>query len=216
MHHSYLHAALLATGLALGGAAHAAQACGDIGAELATMASVDQAIRGRIDFLDEGSAAQRKLYEQMALVDRTNTQRLKAILARCGWPSKQHGERAPHDAWLLAQHADHDLAFQKKVLALIEEAAAASGEALDRNFAYLYDRVAVAEKRPQRYGTQMIAPDSKPCALDFAPFDDRAKVDERRARLNLPPLESYRRMGLEMAHCPVAGIPATSHYPQAD
>jgi len=214
MQSTYLRAALSMAGLALAGAVHAAEPCGDIAANLAAMTSADQAIRNRIDFLDQGSPAQRKLSGHMALVDRTNTERLKAIVARCGWPvMEQHGKQAADDAWLLAQHADHDLAFQKRALALIEEAATARGERVDRNFAYLYDRVAVAEKRPQRYGTQLYSPSGAACALEFRPMEDRAQVDARRAELNLPPLDAYRQMVMEMQHCPVAGS-ADSHYPQ--
>jgi len=205
--------ALLAACLALPAFA-SAEPCERIAARLAAMTSADQAIRNRIDFLDQASPAQQKLFSHMALVDRTNTERLKAIVARCGWPVKEkHGEQAAGDAWLLAQHADHDLAFQKRALAMIEDAVKARGERVDRNFAYLYDRVAVAEKRPQRYGTQLYSPPGQSCALEFSPMEDRAQVDARRRELNLPPLDAYRRMVLEMQHCPVAGS-ADSHYPQ--
>jgi len=206
--------ALLAACLTLPVSAYAADRCEDIATSLAAMTSADQAIRNRIDFLDQGSPAQQKLFSYMALVDRTNTERLKAIVTRCGWPVKErHGEKAAGDAWLLAQHADHDLAFQKRALVLIEDAVKARGERVDRNFAYLYDRVAVAEGRPQRYGTQLFSPPGQSCALEFSPMEDRAQVDARRAELNLPPLDAYRRMVLEMQHCPVAGS-ADSHYPQ--
>lgn len=215
MHHPYLRIALLATGLALCGAARANDACSDIGAELAARVGADQALRQRVDFLDQTSPAQRKLFSQIALVDRTNTERLKAIVARCGWPSKEKfGQQAAGDAWLLAQHADHDVAFQKSALALIEEAASARGERVDRNFAYLYDRVAVAEGRPQRYGTQLHSPDGKACGLDFKPMEERSQVEARRAELNLPPLDAYRRMVLEMQHCTSSANPGDSHYPQ--
>jgi hypothetical protein len=202
MHHSFLRTALLAAALTLGGTAHAAEACDDVAASLAAMVSADQAIRNRLDFLDQESPAQQKLFSHMALVDRTNTERLKAIVARCGWPVKEKfGQQAAGDAWLLAQHADHDLAFQKQALALIEEAAKARDERVDRNFAYLYDRVAVAEKRLQRYGTQLHSPSGVACALEFKPMEDRAQVDARRAELNLQPLDEYRRLVLDMYHC---------------
>jgi hypothetical protein len=196
---------LLATGLGLGGTAQAAGPCGDIGAELATMVSADQAIRNRLDFLHQQSPAQQKLFGHMALVDRTNTERLKAIVARCGWPVKEtFGQKAAGDAWLLAQHADHDVAFQKRALALIEEAATARGERVDRNFAYLYDRVATAEGRSQRYGTQLYSPSGVACAMEFKPMEDRAQVEARRAELKMPPLDAYRRQVLDAYHCKAA------------
>ncbi|MCD2517832.1 hypothetical protein LQ564_16080 [Massilia sp. G4R7] len=205
---------LLATCLALPASAFAADSCDDVAASLATMVSADQAIRKRIDFLDQQSPAQQKLFGHMALVDRTNTERLKAIVARCGWPVKEKfGEKAAGDAWLLAQHADQDVPFQKQALVLIEAAAKARGERVDRNFAYLYDRVATAEKRLQRYGTQLHSPSGESCALEFKPMEAREQVEARRAELNLPPLDAYRRLVLEMYHCPAAGS-ADSHYPQ--
>lgn len=85
---------------------------------------------------------------------------------------------------------------------LVEQAAGASGEGLDRSFPYLDDRIAVAEKRPQRYGTQLSARGKDRCALEFAPFDDREQVEARRAQLGLPPLETCRRMALDMQKCP--------------
>ena len=48
-------------------------------------------------------------------IDERNTDWLKKVIARHGWPTiSMVGKRASHDAWLLAQHADHDLKFQKK------------------------------------------------------------------------------------------------------
>ena len=200
---------LLAAGLGLGGTAQAAGPCANIGAELAIMVSADQAIRNRLDFLNQASPAQQKLFSQMALVDRTNTERLKAIVARCGWPVKEKfGQQAAGNAWLLAQHADQDVAFQKRALVLIEAAAKARGESVDRNFAYLYDRVAAAEKRPQRYGTQLYSPSGGACALEFKPMEARADVEAHRAALGMPPLDEYRRLVLDVYHCKAEAQPA--------
>ncbi|RZA33954.1 MAG: hypothetical protein EOP92_18175 [Lysobacteraceae bacterium] len=204
MQRGFLPTSLFAACLALPGIATAAEPCSDYAAELEVMTTADQALRKRVDFLDPESKVQRKLAGHIVLVDRTNTERLKALIARCGWPSKAaHGEQTPGHAWLLTQHADHDVAFQKQALALIEEAAAASGEGINRPFAYLYDRVAVAENRPQRYGTQLSTGGNNHCALEFAPMEDRAQVEARRAQLSLPPLDAYKRMVMEMQHCPV-------------
>lgn len=210
----YLPTLLMAAGLALPAMATAAEPCSDYAAALEVMTTADQALRKRVDFLDPQSKEQQKLAGHIVLVDRTNTERLKALIARCGWPSKAaHGEQAPGHAWLLTQHADHDVAFQNQALALIEEAAAASGEGINRPFAYLYDRVAVAENRPQRYGTQLSTSGKDHCALEFAPMDDRAQVEARRAQLNLPPLDDYKRMVMEMQHCPVPPAHASDrHY----
>lgn len=209
MHRTYLPAALLAACLAQPAIAAAGDAfdnaCGDYATELAAMATADGALRRRIDYLDPDSEPQRRLASHIALVERTNTERLGTLMARCGWPSTAtHGARAVKDAWLVVQHAQRDPVFQKQALAMVEQAASTGGDALDQSFAYLYDRIAVMEKRPQHYGTQLSAPTRVYCALDFDPMDDRAQVEARRARLGMAPLEAYRRAVLAAQRCPVA------------
>lgn len=177
MARTHLPAALLVASLFCSAPLQAAEACSDYPAALAAMAGADQALRLRIDHLDTESAEQKKLASHIRLVDRTNTARLKDWIARCGWPArKQYGDQAAGDAWLLAQHADHDVAFQKEVLVLIERDAAESGKGIDQLFALLFDRIAVAEKRPQRYGTQLAFRDNGGCDLDFHPIDRKSHV----------------------------------------
>src|SRR5260370_27596485 len=65
------------------------------------------------------------------------------------------GKYASESAWLLVQHADHDLAFQKMCLDLMK--AQAAGEVSPANMACLEDRGRVGEGRPQFYGTQFYA-----------------------------------------------------------
>jgi len=64
------------------------------------------------------------------------------------------GTDGVRDAWLLAQHADHDLSTQRWALELLSKAVA-DGEANARHEAYLIDRVRMNEGREQLYGTQM-------------------------------------------------------------
>ena len=95
-----------------------------------------------------------RLGEQGCQTDGGNTAWLKADVAANGWYRiSTHGETASSAAWLMAQHADRDRAFQREVLALLEPLVA-TGETSAANYAYLHDRVAVGENRPQRYGTQ--------------------------------------------------------------
>lgn len=177
-------------------------ACEDYSQELATMVSADQALRKRLDFDDQHSPAQQKLQKNIVIVDRANTARLKALIERCGWPDKDKvGEATVHHAWLLTQHADLDIAFQKHALDLIEKDAARRGEPLGSNFAYLYDRVATAEQRPQRYGTQFMMPVDDPCKFELFPLDDRRQVEARRAAIGLPPLAQYEQQMRETANC---------------
>lgn len=94
------------------------------------------------------------LGRQACIIDSENTEWLKADVAAHGWYRiSVQGETASRAAWLMAQHADRDRAFQRHVLALLEPLVE-RGETSLSNYAYLYDRLAVSENRPQRYGTQ--------------------------------------------------------------
>jgi hypothetical protein len=127
---------------------------------------------------------------RMRQVDRDNTEYLKAVLDRRGWPGKSLvGADGANAAWLLVQHADHDRPFQKRCLALLREAVK-KGEATGQQLAYLTDRLRVAEKKGQVYGTQLVVVSGK---FQPAPIEDAANVDRRRKEVGLPPLAEYLR-----------------------
>lgn len=95
-----------------------------------------------------------RLMRATCVVDRDNTEWLKADVAANGWFTiSASGARASSSAWLMAQHADRDRDFQRHVLSLMEPLVS-TGEVSKANYAYLWDRIAVSERRPQRYGTQ--------------------------------------------------------------
>jgi len=130
--------------------------------------------------------AEFKLVEE---IDTANTQRLKEIVAKRGWPGVSLvGKDGASAAWLLVQHADRDREFQKKCLGLMKELLP-KGEVSKPNFAYLTDRVLVAEKKQQLYGTQFHTVAGK---LVPQPIEDEAKVDARRKEMGLGTLEEYR------------------------
>jgi hypothetical protein len=136
-----------------------------------------------------------KELDRMNRVDATNRAWLKKVIDKYGWPGKTLvGEDGAESAWLLVQHADEDRPFQKKCLALMEEAVK-KGEARGDDLAYLTDRVLVGEGKPQRYGTQTkilngeIRPD---------PVEDEANLDKRRAELGMMPMAEYLKRVREM------------------
>jgi hypothetical protein len=69
------------------------------------------------------------------------------------------------------------------------------GEATGAQLAYLTDRLRVADKRKQVYGTQLVVVGGK---FEPAPIEDEASVDRRRREAGLPPLAEYLR-GFEQA-----------------
>ncbi len=128
----------------------------------------------------------KKLAAALEAVNKKNRTRMHEIVATYGWPGKTLvGEEGANAAWLLVQHADKDLAFQKDVLAKMEPMVK-TDEVSPADFGYLWDRVAVAEHRPQRYGTQFNE------THEPQPIEDEAHVDERRASIGLPSMARYR------------------------
>lgn len=86
-------------------------------------------------------------------IDRQNTEQMKEIISIIGWPSiSKVGEETAHSAWLLVQHADHDVAFQEYCLQLMK--AESSADVAPRDIAYLEDRILINKNQPQLYGTQ--------------------------------------------------------------
>lgn len=149
--------------------------------EILEMARVDQEMRRA---LRDGGTYDREL-------DRRNADRMRWIVDEIGWPGASLvGEQAAHCAWLLVQHAGHDLVFMERCLALMK--AMPSGEVRSSDIAYLEDRVAMFNGHPQRYGTQFRKrPDG---GLEPYPIEDPDRLDERRAQVGLQPFGEYREL----------------------
>jgi hypothetical protein len=177
--------------------------CADVGTRLNQMAGKDQQIRQEWNVLEydsKGTPAEKEaLQKRWKAIDGENLKQVKDIIAVCGWPGTA---KDSHSAWLLAQHADSDLAFQREARALLE-ASVKAGIAAARDLAYLSDRIAANEGRPQEYGTQFSQPDR--CHLVIEPVDDRAMVNRRRLAVGLQSLEQYEAEGRRRfipADCP--------------
>lgn len=165
-------------------------------AKVANMAETDVFVRqaffspaGRGYSKEETRAFMKGLDSQMVALDRRHTTELKAFLQTREWFTiGEFGADVDEKAWLLVQHADADVAFQKDVLRRLEPLAARS-ETSPKNFAFLYDRVATNEGRLQRYGTQGGC--TGPGAWAPNEIEEPARVDERRAAVGLRPLAEY-------------------------
>lgn len=64
------------------------------------------------------------------------------------------GEEGESDFWIVAQHADNDLAFQKEILSALE-IETKNNNADKAHYAMLEDRVAVNMNKAQRFGSQV-------------------------------------------------------------
>jgi hypothetical protein len=148
----------------------------ELRAELLRRAAADQEARRAWDT------------EAVAAADGENLPWLRQVIADVGWPGKSLvGEDGAQAAWLLAQHADRDPAFQRRCLDLLT-GAVQDGEATISQQAYLTDRVLLHEGKPQEYGTQAIARDGR---YEPRNLRDPGNVDQRRASAGLSPLAGY-------------------------
>jgi len=152
-----------------------------------------------IDGLSESARGHWPYMLPMAHVDCSNTAWMRRQIAEHGWfDISRYGERVDEAAWLIVQHADRTPAFQGEMLTLLQ-ARAAAGETSPRRVAYLWDRVAVKEGRPQRYGTQMACEDGE--AQPIGGIEDAEHIEERVTALGMQSFASYRQMMTSLARC---------------
>lgn len=118
-------------------------------------------------------------------LDIKNTERMKVIVNEIGWPTiSKVGSDVSFAAWLLVQHADHDVDFQITCLDLMKSAP--EGDVDKQNIAFLEDRVRVNQGRGQLYGTQFRQENGQHIPQ---PIEDEANVDARRAEMGMGTLK---------------------------
>jgi hypothetical protein len=137
----------------------------------------------------------------MESIHRKNAEKLRAILKQLGrWPRRSTvGDDGAEAAWLVLQHAIGEPELQRSCLPLMQEAVA-SGEIPLWQVAYLQDRIAFFEGRPQLYGTQLFRDDEGLLAVYTLEIPDQ--VETLRAAVGLPPLAD--RIELQREQKPVA------------
>jgi hypothetical protein len=175
--------------------------------ELPYMNEVEQ-VRAKVHFLAEMDAL--NAYPEARLY---SSNALKEVLASDvvqragGWVTiSKFGAETDKDATVIAIHADMDFAFQKEILAKLENLYP-KGETDPRGYAHLYDRVAasyfdLSQRKLQRYGThgegryedepggfrRLVVP------WELLPMEDPEHIHERRAAMGLMPLAEYVRL----------------------
>ena len=125
---------------------------------------------------------------EMEHVHRRNAARFRELLAEHGgWPGiDQVGDDGAEAAWLIVQHAIGEPEFMRSSLAILH-VAVAKRQAPAWHAAYLEDRIAMYEGRPQRYGSQWMDDPVDGCARPWQ-LADPEHIDELRARVGLAPL----------------------------
>ncbi len=151
--------------------------------EIIQMARVDQSHRLKM----QAHHHSQEWRDELHRIDKTNTVRMKNIMEQIGWPTiSLVGKKASHAAWLLVQHADDDVGFQKTCLRLMKKN---STDISTANIAYLTDRVLVGEDKKQLYGTQYIRSKDRPDIWVPHPISNAANVDFRRKKMGLQTLQ---------------------------
>lgn len=153
--------------------------------ELIERSQHDRTVRQRL--LTEGRLF-RGYDPEMEAVHLANARRLQEIIAEIGWPDQEQvGEDASQAAWLIVQHAISCPVFMKSALALMMEQQ--ETRTIDPvNLAFLSDRIAMYENRPQAYGTQFVG-DERGQLIPYQLTDSVDLVNQRRRQIGLNTVE---------------------------
>lgn len=125
--------------------------------------------------------------EEMKELHNKNAKILNDIIDKIGYPTiDKVGKEANEASWLIIQHSIGQPKFMRKCAELMESAVR-DNKADPKSLAYLTDRIAVFEEKPQLYGTQFDWDEYG--NLSPNPFDDLKKVNERRKSIGLNTIE---------------------------
>jgi len=162
--------------------------------ELLRMRSEDLTVRQEL--LDSGQLG--GVYvPRMEAIHINNAARLRELIDQHGWPGEDiAGKDGAEAAWLIAQHAVGEPDFQRQVLRLVTECATA-GRIPAWHVAYLEDRIAMYEGRPQRYGSQWFD-DPRDGRTRPWKLSDPERVNEFRASVGLPKLHPIPEPGPDL------------------
>ncbi|MFG0299548.1 MAG: DUF6624 domain-containing protein [Phycisphaerales bacterium JB047] len=123
-------------------------------------------------------------------IDQAHSDRLKEIVDHIGWPTRDLvGLKATQAAYMVIQHAGHDIEFQNRCLGLMVDLVA-QGELPASYVALLTDRIRVFQNQPQVFGTQMTMKRNEMGVMvptPTVPIEDEQHLDDRRALMGMAP-----------------------------
>jgi hypothetical protein len=156
--------------------------------KLIRMADLEQAPRLVLSDLDLSALSEADkwsmwagIWGQIGPIDREHQTLLLQMVPEEGWfPISRYGREAATAAFLIVQHSDPSLwrRFLPSIDAMVK-----AGEADGAAYALMYDRLALTEGRPQRYGPQMRCSDGQYVVVE--PVEDIDRIDARRASVGL-------------------------------
>lgn len=159
-----------------------------------SMAKEDQKWRNRVTSLENLTPTDSiqvkwavKMYNK---VDSANYYVLRKIINTFGYPAWDYiGKSGANKFWLLVQHQDYHVEFQKEVLQLMEQLWL-KGKVSAVDYAYLVDRVKVNTGELQVYGTQFDL-NAERSSFTPKPVIDPSNLNARRGKMGLGTIESY-------------------------
>lgn len=146
-----------------------------------------------MDSEDKGEVFVKNFWAIASEVDAFHIIKMKKIIECHGWPTiSKFGAEYDHKSWLLVQHADVDLPFQREVLSILGRLTD-EGETNKRNYAYLYDRIALHDIElggKQLYGTQLAVLTNGEVVL--RPHEGtEEEMNDRREKMGLGSISDY-------------------------
>lgn len=155
--------------------------------EINKMAEAEQGLRSKLQKYAQKNDTKKisGVLNRISVIDEKNTQKLKNIIKKYGWPTiSLVGRKSSNLAWLLIQHSN--LKFQEECLLLLKKAVK-KNDALPKNLAYLIDRIRISKNKPQFFGTQF----KMGVNGNLTPFPiyKPKEVNKRRNKYGLDPLK---------------------------
>jgi len=152
----------------------------DIAKQIIRLKDADLELRNKLIQNSQLGSGYNQEMEQLHI---NNAIILNKIIDEIGYPSNDKvGREASEAAWLVIQHSIGRPDFMKKCVKLLEQVVN-EGNGNRINLAYLSDRIAVFECKPQLYGTQFDWDGNG--EMSPQPFDNLVKVNERRMSIGL-------------------------------
>lgn len=173
----------------------------DLKKQLAEIYRTDQLYRAEMAKTDPADLKIVDLVNKQDKIDSLNLIKVIHVLDSIGFPRKNlYGDSAGLGVFHVIQHSD--VKYQEKYLPLFKQAVK-QHELEGKWVAMMIDRVRVSKGLKQVYGTQMV-PVKDPRTgylsnkIEIAPIEKEDKVNERRARVGLGPIEEQaKQYGIE-------------------